>query len=445
MRIAFAGNHRRTELFAAAAELLESRGHSVFWVSTGSRRMRSLLAPYAGRVLDVSKYGSADCAELTLLRKNSPLTVREIIAADRILRRKSEDTALSYISSVFSSVSNFIHENSIDIFFSEATWAHELAAAAACSYRGIPFLAPVCVRYPSGRFAFFKGIFQSEFVRTSDAADMNEGSRLYKRFLEQGNRPFYMQPRHKYILGPLAYHIKRYMTGDTSDMTVPSLADLIKKGVKTRVSAPVHPDRPGGEYVCLPLQCRPEATLDVLGGAYRDVYQLIKSAADALPEGLTLAVREHPKQPSSPELYRRASKLPGVEMVSLSSDWHGLIKNASAVISVSGTACYEAGLYGIPAVSFADMFFNGLPTVKKCAGYEHLKSDLEDVMGRKPDSEAAVKFLAELYSASYEGYAESPDTYPDALSPDNVKKIADAFEDVINYYSSSKSATADSI
>lgn len=439
MNIAFTGNHGRTALFKAVSDILAQSGHTARWIATGSREMFSILKSVPPeRVLDVSVFSDTDENALAELEKHSLLTVDAIISADRIIRHKPRSLALAYISSAYNNLYRFLTDGGVSLVFGEATWAHEIVTAAVCSAMGIPFLSPVNVRYPSDRFAFFEGAGQECFVQTG-VPDISAGQRLYREF--SGRRPFYMERGSRGVAGPFIRHAYRHLTGDTADLTVPSLYSLIKDGVLKRLPRRKHGGVPEGRYVYLPLQCSPESSLDVLGWRHADQTEFVRSVSRALPAGFKLAVKEHPLRVSS--LYSKLKNIPAAVMTD--ADSHELIKGASAVVSVSGTACYEAGLYGVPAVTFSDLFFNVLPTVFRCRSFDEFGTVLERAVNAEHDEKAVTAFLAKLHAGSFEGFAESEHIYRGALLPDNVTKVALAFRKVIECYSSSKSTTADSM
>lgn len=430
MRIAFVGNHLRTAVFCRVADNLLASGHDIFWIATGSHSMRDLLSSYSD-VVDVSGVDRIDTEAILAIEKHSVMAVKDIVASDRILSKKSEKFSLGYISNVFSKVHNLIKSNDIQIVFGEATWAHELVIASVCRMLGVRYLVPSTVRYPSERFAFFEGVYQKRLFETSNVADIETGRELFNRFMKGGNKPFYMNKPERSFISALGYHICRYLKGDTKDMTVPSFVNLVKDKLRDRRALPVLPlpER----YVYLPLQVQPEASVDVLGFSYADQYEFVKNVAKCLPEGVKLAVKEHPNRKSRLDV----CSIPNVVMVG--GDSLDIIRGAEAVVSVSGTACYEAGLLGVPAYIFSEMFFCDLPTVSFCNSYEELRLSLKNKP--EPDEGCVVSFLADLYANSYEGYCESPAVYADALSKENISNLIYAFEDVIDIYTKKSAST----
>ncbi|MGD9807712.1 MAG: hypothetical protein AB7E76_08280 [Deferribacterales bacterium] len=443
-RVAFVSNGLRTALFKAVADNLSASGHEIFWIITGSDEVKSIVAPYS-HVLDISIITDTSEESLQLLDKYSEISVNGIIASDRILSKKDADFAHRYLASCFSNIHDFIISNKIEIVFGEATWANELVCAAVCRMCSTPYLAPSTVRHPSDRFAFFEGVFQSRPAGRAETIDISKGRELYAKFMAGTAKPFYMLRPKKNNLKLLIKHIKRHIRMDVYDMTVPSLYKLIADKVRTAVSVYPSSGMPKGRYVYMPLHVSPEASVDVLGGFHMDAVAFVSNVSRALPYGVELAVKGHPNQMQPTKFYKAISRIPSVRLVDKCADSIGLIKDAEAVVSVSGTACYEAGLLGVPAFTFADMFFNLLPSVKKCTSYEELYSVLKNLSKDENCTESAIAFLSSLYGLTYKGYAESETVFADALSEQNISDVTAGFIDIIEFYSSSKSATAASM
>lgn len=222
-KIAFVCNHRRTATFKRVAERLERSGHKAFWISTGSGLVKDILASVEeSKVVDISIFSDVDLGALADLERYSEISVNGMIASDRVLRTKPYSVALAYISCAYLKIRNFLVNNNVEIVFGEATWGGELVCAAVCRELGIPFLKPVTIRCPSGRFAFFEGVFLREPVATGKTVDISVGQELYDSFVTRWKKPFYMNLPRKSLIKSFCYHAVRHLRGDVNDMTMPS-------------------------------------------------------------------------------------------------------------------------------------------------------------------------------------------------------------------------------
>ena len=69
--------------------------------------------------------------------------------------------------------------------------------------------------------------------------------------------------------------------------------------------------------------------------------------------------------------------LPNVKLFHPSTDSTLLMKNSELVISVGGTSCFEAGFFGTPSITFADLGYSLIPSVKKLNSYDELRDTIK--------------------------------------------------------------------
>lgn len=153
--------------------------------------------------------------------------------------------------------------------------------------------------------------------------------------------------------------------------------------------------REGEKYIYFALHYQPEATSNPLGGgAYTDQIFPLRILARSLPKDICIYVKAHPAQLSffgGISYYQDILRLPRVRVMKMECSTYGLIKNAFAVASLTGTACWESQFYGVPAILFGYSYKNASPlayhvrTVKQCEQairdiQEHKKTaDLKDL------------------------------------------------------------------
>lgn len=70
--------------------------------------------------------------------------------------------------------------------------------------------------------------------------------------------------------------------------------------------------------------------------------------------------------------YNELKKIPNVKLVNPDTPSLTLIRNAKLITTISGTAGWEAVLFKKPVITFGDVFYNKLSTVKKCYAIETL-------------------------------------------------------------------------
>lgn len=113
---------------------------------------------------------------------------------------------------------------------------------------------------------------------------------------------------------------------------------------------------PGEKYVYFPLHYQPEASSNPLdGGFYSDQILVLNILSRSLPEDVCIYVKNHPEQLApmrSREYYSDMHEIDKVKFIKMECSTYDLIKNAFAVASLTGTACWEAQFYSVPALLF---------------------------------------------------------------------------------------------
>jgi len=444
-RIAFTGTHSRSVTFANIARRLAHAGVEIFWIMPGAKhRINHIIEQGFSpeRILNLAEIDKSYCSQsIERMEAHSRITASQMIINDRLLSGDCGEKALGYLGGVFRSVSKFITDNRIDIVFSEATWAYEMSVCAACSASGADFIVPHTVRIPSGRFAFFRGIFQDELIRNGRSGRVLP---MPSRFqAEKGYIPPALISKRHFL--SFFSHMYRFIRGSAKDETEQTVFQLAGERLMRAFNGRMAgfdrmPAKPDGDYVLLPLHISPESSLDVLGGMWNNQQELIRCIARSLPHGVKLAVREHPAGIGRRDFrfFSETASIYNVVNVSPYSDNAGLIKNAKAVISVSGSACYEAAFVGVGSVVFSDVFFSSLPTVFRCRSAEDIGRVLKEAMNARPDRHALAEFLADITQNSYEGCVESAEVAPQAMSEENARRVAQAFMDFLENYSASE-------
>ncbi|MGE4268141.1 MAG: hypothetical protein AB7F25_11955 [Deferribacterales bacterium] len=444
-RVAFTGSHSRSATFAHIAKNLAEQGADVYFIMPGAKYRIKYLTDMGfdrSRILDLAEADkSYDADALSIMESCSRVTAAHMIMNDRLLCKKQGKEAYGYLGGVFKSVSKFITDNRIDIVFSEATWAYELAVCSACEHTGAKFIVPHGVRIPNGRFGFFSGIFQDNLVRLNNAEKtLPKTSELFVLQAPVQCRLF----SNRNFIGFIK-HMGRFLRRTAEDETEQSVFDLTAERVKRAVNMKMSgfyamQTVPESDYVYMPLHISPEASLDVLGGLWQNQLELVRNVARSLPHGMVVAVREHPAGVGRRHysFFRETRKLPNVVNISPFADGMELIMNAKAVVSVSGSACYEAAFAGVGSVVFSDVFFSELPTVFRCRSTEELKYILAEAISVRHDEQALAEFLADITANSYEGCVDSADMNPLATEKENARIVSQAFMKIIKYYSSSE-------
>ena len=139
----------------------------------------------------------------------------------------------------------------------------------------------------------------------------------------------------------------------------------------------LHFDAKTKPFIYLPLHQEPERSLLIAAPKFSDQIETIKQVAKNLPLGFELYVKEHPTQGPARNwrdisFYKQILNISNVKLFHPSTNSASLMKNSELVISVGGTSCFEAGFFGKPSITFADLGYSLIPTVKKLNSYDEL-------------------------------------------------------------------------
>ncbi len=127
-------------------------------------------------------------------------------------------------------------------------------------------------------------------------------------------------------------------------------------------------------FAYFPLHYEPELSILLLSPFYFDQIELIKYIARSLPLEYKLYVKEHPAMVSkrARSYYKKLLKIPNVRLIHHKTPGFEILKHAKLVTAITGTTGWEAGLVGVPVVSFGEVFYNALSFVKRVHNIEEL-------------------------------------------------------------------------
>ncbi|MBO5207817.1 MAG: hypothetical protein J6B68_00575 [Lachnospiraceae bacterium] len=141
--------------------------------------------------------------------------------------------------------------------------------------------------------------------------------------------------------------------------------------------------RNGEKYIYFALHYQPEATSNPLGGrAYTDQIVPLQILCRSLPEDVHVYVKAHPAQLAffcGISYYQNMLKIPQVRLIKMKCSTYDLIKNAYAVASLTGTACWESQFYNVPAILFGYSYKNASPLAYHVRTLEECKQALRDI------------------------------------------------------------------
>jgi hypothetical protein len=457
MNIAFVANYHKTEFFSSIAEKLSSRANEIFWLSPSRKWADWVINDgfKSSRVLDITKYGEMwtestinqkDYKELSYLEQCGPLSTRDIILRDRVLKYKNYKKMKKYISIIARKVREFVKRKGIEVVFGEQTWAFEMVVCQVCNDIQVKYLMPKSIRIPNNRFAFFPAPNQSKIVKINDIKNNHrkKAKNELRRFKNNKPKPDYYSrkkslptPSADWLLKPFnaskdPYNETRFHWRDIGRYK-PRDINRVLRSFRTLLGSPFEVSTPPNfPYVFITLHRQPEASVDVLGGYFSNQLETIKAISRSAPSSHKILVKEHSSAigDRGPNFYSKLSGIPGVSTVDPYVDSFPFLEKSDLVVSISGTASYEAALLGQPAATVAPMFFGPLLV---CNGWNPYNSSLEDMsemLGSKdqlPCREDKINFLSYILAQSFNGIISDPTQSKECMSTGNINKVSDGF------------------
>ena len=126
----------------------------------------------------------------------------------------------------------------------------------------------------------------------------------------------------------------------------------------------------------MPLHLIPESTTFVKAPFYIDELNIISQISKSLPIGWILYVKEHQSMlgERSFEFYKKVNQFPNVKLVQINyyDDPKPWIENAQGVITIAGTAAYEAALLGKTSIIFSGVPFGLIKGITRANSFEEL-------------------------------------------------------------------------
>lgn len=215
-------------------------------------------------------------------------------------------------------------------------------------------------------------------------------------------------------------------------------AEKIKNLIGYRSS--VHFDHfdPTETYWFYPFHLEPEAVvLYQAHGIYTNQVKLIENIAAQLPAGHQLYVKDHPHDIGyrAAEDYRRLNRIPNIRLLPSSISGKQVIRDARGVITVAGTAGFEAMLMGKPVVVFGRTFYSSQPGVAYLSHVRDLRKTLAELDQSRPlPDEPILDFLVAYLSSIHPGMTDffAGQASKTGLDPhDNARKVANGIASTI--------------
>lgn len=189
------------------------------------------------------------------------------------------------------------------------------------------------------------------------------------------------------------------------------LTSSIKDKFKTRsrgkyIESHFKKNIPDEKFIFFPLQLEPERTLLLDAPFFTNQLEIIRNVAKSLPIGYKLFVKEQAAMVTrswrSVDWYKQLAKIPNVVLIHYSLPPDELLKKCSLVITITGTAGFDAAFYEKPSIVFGDVSYSKLSCVHKLENMNELPRVIREQIKKKPDLSELNNLINLLENNSFE-------------------------------------------
>ena len=161
-------------------------------------------------------------------------------------------------------------------------------------------------------------------------------------------------------------------------------------------------------FVYYPLHSEPERALSIAAPYFTNQIEVITNIAKSLPVEYTLYVKEHPamllKGGSGRKLsfYKEILKLPNVKLLHPSINRDEILEKCSLVITINGTAGFEAAFFGKPTITFIETDYSSLPSIHTLEKIEDLPNAIKSSLEKKVKPSDLYQYVEVVNNNSFE-------------------------------------------
>jgi hypothetical protein len=298
-------------------------------------------------------------------------------------------------------------------------------------------------------------------LRAATDADRAEARALLEAYREKPRQPSNMAINYSALranserIKLLTKHVID-LAGDPYDETSRRPAGLIadhsKQVLRSLINGKFGPfempeDPPRRPFVLLTLHLQPEMTIDVMATPFCNQIATTEALARTLPVTHDLYVKEHliALGKRAPSTYAALRAIPGVRLIDPRAHTFRLVKQASLIVTATGTVAYEASLLGRPAVTMGPTVFSPIVVSDHFNPFvDSIGETIEHCAGKNPHSdEKIIEFLAWLLAQSVPGVVGDALWQPYAMEPAYLDRVAQGFFTLFASFSVAKRAAAE--
>lgn len=213
----------------------------------------------------------------------------------------------------------------------------------------------------------------------------------------------------KTCLWTAKYILRHFQSDERNDYSYSGPFNYLKDGIKRKFRNLIgnydlyDKFNPTDDFAFFPLQYEPEITSLLQAPFFTNQLHTAKMMARSLPVGYSLYIKEHPQmaryRPRS--FYKQLKKIPNVKLLDPSFTSYQIIPHAKLIMTLTGTAGWEATILGKPVITFGDTFYNKLSFVGKCPKIEDLSFVVKNLLENpRHDEDELIRYTAAIMEES---------------------------------------------
>ena len=158
------------------------------------------------------------------------------------------------------------------------------------------------------------------------------------------------------------------------------------------------------KFIYFPLSLDMERSTLIDAPYYTNQIEVVRSIAKSIPIDHTLFVKEHPGQFlrgwRKISEYQEILDIPNVTFVHPDYPSEKLYQHSSLIMTIGGTAGFEAAIYGKPSIIFNDLRYSLLPSVTRLKSIDDLPNIINQCINKKVNLDDVNKFIQLMESVT---------------------------------------------
>ncbi len=374
------------------------------------------------------------------------IKLNSIVYMDRTLRKKSKRYVDKYLFFLLNKIDYFFKSVKPKIIFIEPTWTHEILICKFAKKYKVSIVAPVKDKLLPDRFMAFQDENHLKFYKNPNSKNALQLSKeafssvvndrpvqYFTKFNNRNKLDFTKIPKLFRLIKISIFNLRNPNIQNSvfNDVFV-KIKSIIRSKYQLFLLDFKKLNKVDKKYILITLHVQPEASIDVVGTKYSNQVEFIRNISNTTPNDYTLLVKEHShaigNRPNS--FYKSLLEIPNVILLHPYQNARSAIKNASLVISNTGTSSLEGSILNVPSITATEMFFHKILLQNK---FNPFKEEVSDLLLRykKLNKRILIKHLEDIYLGSFSGNCGDFQTDSNVLGYYNLENLQNSFKSII--------------